>query len=87
MAQEVVHEADTDEEASARIVRWAITGAIIGFFVVGGLFGLCTYIFSDGNVAGSITVALFTGMLGGPGFGGMMGWVVSYSKAHDEPFG
>lgn len=71
---------------SESILRWAIVGSIIGFFVIGGLFGLATYAFG-GGVAGAIAVGLFTGMLGGPGFGGMMGFVVRYDKLNEHHIG
>ncbi len=66
-----------------QILRWAVIGSIIGFLLVGGMFAISTYLFSD-DLVGAIAVGLFTGLLGGPGFGGMMGFVVQYSKQEEE---
>lgn len=71
---------------SEEILRWTITGAIAGFFLVGGLFGIATYAFGAGAAA-ALAVGVFTGMLGGPGFGGMMGFVVQYSKYNEHDIG
>jgi hypothetical protein len=71
---------------SEAILRWAIVGSIIGFVVIGGLFGVVTYAFG-GGLAAALAVGLFTGLLGGPGFGGMMGFVVQYSKYNEHDIG
>lgn len=71
---------------SEAILRWAIVGSIIGFVVIGGLFGAATYAFG-GGLAGALAVGLFTGLLGGPGFGGMMGFVIQYSKYNEHDIG
>lgn len=78
----LVEQAPADTQ---RILRWTVIGSIVGFFLVGGMFGLAVYLFG-GDVAGAVAVGLFTGLLGGPGFGGMMGFVVQYSK-HESPLG
>lgn len=71
---------------SDAILRWAITGSIVGFFLIGGLFGVVTYAFGA-DLAASVAVGLFTGLLGGPGFGGMLGFVVQYSKYNEHDIG
>ncbi len=68
---------------SSVILRWTILGSLIGFFGVGGLYGLAVYVFG-GSAWGALAVALFTGLLGGPGFGGMMGFVTQYSKYNEK---
>ncbi|MEZ5239002.1 MAG: hypothetical protein R2716_08620 [Microthrixaceae bacterium] len=42
---------------------------MVGFLVVGGLFGVSTFLFGGGTPA-AVGVGLMTGLLGGPGFGG-----------------
>lgn len=66
-----------------KTLRWAVIGSILGFILVGGMFAIATYLFSD-DVVGAIAVGLFTGLLGGPGFGGMMGFVVQYSRQEER---
>lgn len=68
---------------SDEILRWAIIGSIVGFFVIGTFFGVATYAFG-GGLAAALAVGLFTGLIGGPGFGGMMGFVVQYSKYNER---
>ena len=69
----VVGEPATGMPGADSIRKWTLLGSIIGFFVVGGLFGFATYAFG-GSVAGAVAVGLMTGLLGGPGFGGMLGF-------------
>ena len=73
-------------EGSKEILRWTILGAIAAFFLIGGLFGIATYAFGASAVA-ALAVGVFTGMLGGPGFGGMMGFVIQYSKYNEHDIG
>lgn len=66
-----------DEAGDLR--RWTVIGSMVGFLVVGGLFGVSTFLFG-GDAPAAVGVGLMTGLLGGPGFGGMMGFVLQHSK-------
>jgi hypothetical protein len=60
---------------------WAfVKGSLIGFVVLFALLG--GLVFAVGLGAGvAVGVGLFTAAWGGPGFGGMLGAVLHYSKA------
>lgn len=71
--------------------RAIIIGTIVGFIVVGGFCGLAGLI-AGMEPSAALALAAFTGFWGGPGFGGMMGFVLHESKveaaeeaAHDRP--
>ncbi|MBS1838146.1 MAG: hypothetical protein JST64_10680 [Actinobacteria bacterium] len=71
--------------------RSILIGTIVGFFVVGGFCALAGYI-AGMELSAALALGAFTGFWGGPGFGGMMGFVLHESKveaaeeaAHDRP--
>jgi hypothetical protein len=69
----------TDDGTLSPAARSVVRGSILGFFVVGGLTGAAALAFGAG-AAGAAAIAAFTGVWGGPGFGGMMAYVLHESK-------
>lgn len=65
--------------ASRDAVRAFVVGSVVGMFLVGGFCGGVTYLFG-GDVAGALAVGAFTALWGGPGFGGMMGFIVHQDR-------
>lgn len=70
--------------------RSVLIGTIAGFFLVGGFCGLTGLLFGM-DPSAALALGAFTGFWGGPGFGGMMGFVLHQSKveaaeeaAHDH---
>lgn len=63
----------------ATMARSVIRGTVVGFFVVAGITGGASLAMGSG-LAGALAVAGFTGLWGGPGFGGMMGFVLHQSR-------
>jgi|SRR5690606_30210081 len=63
--------------------RAIVIGTILGFFVVGGFCGGVGLLLGLPPVA-AIALGCFTGLWGGPGFGGMMGFVLHESKLEAE---
>jgi hypothetical protein len=68
-----------EHDVESGLVRAFIVGSIVGFVVTfvlcGGIALACG--FSSGA---SLGVAAYTAVWGGPGFGGMMGAVLRYSR-------
>lgn len=64
--------------------RAVVVGTLIGFVVVGLLCGGAALAFGA-SPAGAAAVAAFTGFWGGPGFGGMMGFVLHQSREQERP--
>lgn len=60
--------------------RYVLIGTIVGFFVVGGFCGLVGLAFGM-EPSAAMALGAFTGFWGGPGFGGMMGFVMHESRA------
>jgi len=60
-------------------VRSFITGSVIGAFVV---FTLCAgpIMLFGGSRGGAVAVGVFCALWGGPGFGGMMGFVLHQDR-------
>ncbi len=67
---------------SASVTAFAV-GTVIGALVVGGFFGLVTYAAGAGT-AGAVAVGIFAALMGGPGFGGMMGFVLQRSREDER---
>lgn len=63
--------------------RAVLVGTLIGFVLVGGFFGGVAYLLGA-STAAALTLALFTGAIGGPGFGGMMGFVLNQSRVDEH---
>lgn len=63
--------------------RAVLVGTAIGFVLVGGFFGGVALAFGV-TPAAAAALALFTGGIGGPGFGGMMGFVLNESRASEK---
>lgn len=63
--------------------RAVIVGTLLGFVVVGGFCGGAALLFGAG-LPGALTLAAFTGFWGGPGFGGMMGFVLHESRSSED---
>ena len=63
----------------AGLVRAFVKGSIIGFVAVFVLLGGITLAAGMG-IAAALGVGAFTAVWGGPGFGGMMGAVLHYSR-------
>ncbi len=59
--------------------RSIIIGTIVGFFVVGGFCAIAAFAFGM-EPSAALALGAFTGFWGGPGFGGMMGFVLHESK-------
>lgn len=73
--------------ADPAAVRSFLIGTAIGFVVVGG-FCVAAIVLAGGGVAGALTVGLMCGAIGGPGFGGMMGFVLHQDRvSRDQPQG
>jgi hypothetical protein len=66
-------------DATSGAVRSFVVGTFVGFVVVGGFCGAITALFG-GGLAGALAVGAFCGFWGGPGFGGMMGFVVHRAR-------
>lgn len=64
-------------------LRNIIVGTIAGFFLVGGFCGIVGLAFGLPPVAAA-ALGAFTGIWGGPGFGGMMGFVLYQSAQEKE---
>lgn len=64
-------------------MRNIVIGTIVGFFVVGGFCGAIGALFGLPAPA-AIALGAFTGIWGGPGFGGMMGFVLYQAKLESE---
>lgn len=62
-------------------MRSILIGTILGFFVVGGFCGVVGALFGL-PLEAALALGAFTGIWGGPGFGGMMGFVL-YQSAHE----
>lgn len=60
--------------------RAVVIGTVIGFFVVGGMCGGVAALL---GLPGGAAVALgaYTGLMGGPGFGGMLGFVLHQGRS------
>ncbi len=67
-------------DATPAAVRAFATGTLIGVVVVGTFCGGITALFG-GGWAGALAVGAFCAFWGGPGFGGMMGFVVHQARA------
>ncbi len=67
----------TSEDAG--LVRAFVKGSIIGFVAVFVLLGGIALVAGMG-IAAALGVGAFTAFWGGPGFGGMMGAVLHYSR-------
>jgi hypothetical protein len=70
-------------QADPAAVRSFLIGTAIGFVVVGG-FCVAAIAFAGGSVAGALAVGLMCGVIGGPGFGGMMGFVLHQDRMSRE---
>lgn len=68
-------------EPLSATVKAVLVGTVVGFFVVAAITG-GTALAMGAGVPGALAVAVFTGVWGGPGFGGMMGFVLQ--QARDE---
>jgi len=64
-------------------MRPIIIGTIAGFFVVGGFCGVIGALFGL-PLEAAVALGAFTGIWGGPGFGGMMGFVLYQSAREAE---
>lgn len=78
-------------EADPAAVRSFVIGTAIGFLVVGG-FCVAAISLAGGSLSGALAVGLMCGVIGGPGFGGMMGFVlhqdrVARSESHESDGG
>ena len=56
-----------------------VIGTIVGFFVVSGFCAIAAFAFGM-EPSAALALGAFTGFWGGPGFGGMMGFVLHESK-------
>lgn len=63
--------------------RAIVIGTIIGFFVVGGFCGAAG-LFAGMPLSQALVIGLFTGAIGGPGFGGMMGFVLHDARVSEH---
>lgn len=63
--------------------RAIIIGTILGFFIVGG-FCAAASVAAGLPLDSSLVIGLFTGAIGGPGFGGMMGFVLHDSRLSEH---
>ena len=66
-------------QADPAAVRSFLIGTAIGFVVVGG-FCAAAIVFAGGSLSGALAVGLMCGVIGGPGFGGMMGFVLHQDR-------
>jgi hypothetical protein len=60
-----------------------LLGTLVGFVLVGAFCGGAALLFGVGPGA-ALVLAAFTGFWGGPGFGGMMGFVLHESRSSDS---
>ena len=72
-------------DAAPDAVRAFVIGTVVGVIVVGGFCGGVTALFG-GGAAGALAVGAFCALWGGPGFGGMMGFIVHQARS-EEPTG
>lgn len=70
-------------QADPAAVRSFLIGTAIGFVVVGG-FCAAAIVLAGGELAGALAVGLMCGVIGGPGFGGMMGFVLHQDRVSRE---
>ncbi len=66
-------------EADPAAVRTFIIGTGIGMVVVGVFCAGAVWLFS-GDAGGALAVGAFCALWGGPGFGGMMGFIVHQDR-------
>lgn len=71
--------APTPTDADPAAVRSFLIGTAIGFLVVGG-FCVVAIALAGGSLSGALAVGLMCGVIGGPGFGGMMGFVLHQDR-------
>lgn len=71
-------------EFSPGTVRAVLIGTIVGALVVGLFTGGVALAFGA-DLAGAAGVAVFTALWGGPGFGGMMGFVLHDARSRTLP--
>lgn len=74
----------TRREPMNPTARAVVTGSAVGFVVVAAFTGLTALALGAG-AAGAAAVAAFTGVWGGPGFGGMMGYVIHDARTAKPP--
>lgn len=70
-------------QADPAAVRSFLIGTAIGFVVVGG-FCVTAIVLAGGSLSGALAVGLMCGVIGGPGFGGMMGFVLHQDRVSRE---
>ena len=70
-------------QADPAAVRSFVIGTAIGFVIVGG-FCVAAIAFAGGSLVGALGVGLMCGVIGGPGFGGMMGFVLHQDRVSRE---
>ena len=63
--------------------RAVLIGTLVGFVLVGAFCGGAALLFGVSPGA-ALGLAAFTGFWGGPGFGGMMGFVLHESRSSDS---
>lgn len=74
---------DLDAGADDGIGKAFIAGSVIGFVLSFTLFGGVALLAGLG-VGAAIGIGMFTALWGGPGFGGMMGAVLHFTKTADH---
>jgi len=71
-------------EADPAAIRAFVVGTLIGMFVVGG-FCAGTIWLLGGEPGGALVVGAVCAFWGGPGFGGMMGFIVHQDRMKRRP--
>ncbi len=83
MAEPTSAPTQAQTELPAGSGRAIVIGSMIGFLVVGTFTGVTAFAFGASFLE-ALGLAAFTGLWGGPGFGGMMGFVLHDAKTNPE---
>ncbi len=78
-----VRRSEPEPAFTAGTGRAVLLGTVLGFFVVGGLCGGVAALVGLPPAA-AVALGAFTGLWGGPGFGGMLGFVLHQSKTGSD---
>ena len=66
-------------EADPAAIRAFIIGTAFGVVIVGGFCAVTIWLLG-GGLGGALVVGAFCAVIGGPGFGGMMGFIVHQDR-------